>query len=67
VSVRGLSEEVWYLSSCVPGGGLDVCAAPMGKLPAGGQAPGDDVLALWAEGLAGHRLGVRGRGQCLRV
>jgi len=40
-------------------------AAPMGVLPAGGQRPGGDVLASWAEGLGRGQAAVRGRG-CLR-
>jgi hypothetical protein len=46
-------------------GGPGVCAAPMGMLPAGGQRPGGDMLASWAEGLGQSRAGARGRG-CLR-
>ena len=42
-----------------------MCAAPMGTLPAGGNQPGGDMLASWAEGLAGRRAETRGRG-CLR-
>jgi hypothetical protein len=42
-----------------------MCAAPMGMTAIGGQRADGDVLAAWAEGLAGHRGGVRGRG-CLR-
>ncbi len=42
-----------------------MCAAPMGMTAVGGQRAGGDVLAAWAEGLAGRRGGVRGRG-CLR-
>ena len=34
-----------------------VCAAPMGILPAGGQRPGGDMLASWAEGLGRRRAG----------
>jgi hypothetical protein len=37
----------------------------MGTLPAGGNQPGGDVLASWAEGLASRREAVRSRG-CLR-
>jgi len=40
-----------------------MCAAPMGMMAAGGQRPGEDVLAAWAEGLAGRRGEVRGRGR----
>ena len=36
-----------------------------GDDPAGGEQPGGDVLASWAEGLASRRAGMRGRG-CLR-
>ena len=50
---------------CLPGEVAWVCAAPMGTLPAGGNQPGGDVLASWAEGLAGRRAERRGRG-CLR-
>jgi hypothetical protein len=39
-------------------------AAPM-MLAVGGRQAGGDVLAAWAEGLAGRRGEVRGRG-CLR-
>ena len=42
-----------------------MCAAPMGTLPAGGNQPGGDVLASWAEGLADRRGETRGQG-CLR-
>ena len=42
-----------------------MCAAPMAIMAAGGQRPGGDALAAWAERLAGRRGGVRGRG-CLR-
>lgn len=42
-----------------------MCAAPMGMTAAGGQRAAGDVLAAWAEGLAGRRGEVRGRG-CLR-
>src|SRR5277367_460041 len=42
-----------------------MCAAPMGMMAAVGQRLGGDELAAWAEGLAGRRGGVRGRG-CLR-
>ena len=37
----------------------------MAVMAAGGQRTGGDALAAWAEGLAGRRGGVRGRG-CLR-
>jgi site-specific DNA recombinase len=37
----------------------------MGMLPACGRKPGGDVLGSWAEGLAGRREEVQGRG-CLR-
>jgi hypothetical protein len=42
-----------------------MCAAPMGIVAAGGQLEGGDVLAVWAEGLASRREGMRGR-ECLR-
>src|SRR5258707_5084655 len=42
-----------------------MCAAPMGMMAVGGQRAGGDALAAWAEGLAGRRGVVRGRG-CLR-
>jgi hypothetical protein len=42
-----------------------MCAAPMAMMTAEGQRPGGDALAAWAEGLAGRRDGVHGRG-CLR-
>jgi hypothetical protein len=42
-----------------------MCAAPMGMMAVGGRRAGGDALAAWAEGLAGRRGGVRGRG-CLR-
>ena len=42
-----------------------MCAAPMGMLPAGGQRPGEDMLASWAEGLGQDRAGEQGRG-CLQ-
>jgi len=42
-----------------------VCAAPMAVTCAGGQRAVEDALAAWAEGLAGRRGGVQGRG-CLR-
>jgi site-specific DNA recombinase len=42
-----------------------MCAAPMGILPPGSRQAGGDVLGAWAEGLAGRRPAVRGRG-CLR-
>jgi len=42
-----------------------MCAAPMGITAAGGRRTGGDVLAAWAEGLAGSRGGLCGRG-CLR-
>ena len=42
-----------------------MCAAPMEMIAAGGQRTDGDVLAAWAEGLAGRRVKVRGRG-CLR-
>jgi site-specific DNA recombinase len=42
-----------------------VCAAPMAVTCAGGQRAAEDALAVWAEGLAGRRGGVQGRG-CLR-
>jgi hypothetical protein len=42
-----------------------MCAAPMGRLEPGSRETGGDVLALWAEGLAGRRPAVRGRG-CVR-
>jgi site-specific DNA recombinase len=42
-----------------------MCAAPMLMMPAAGQRKDGDVLAAWAEGLAGRRDGVRGQG-CLR-
>jgi site-specific DNA recombinase len=42
-----------------------MCAAPMGKVEPGSRRAGGDVLGLWAEGLAGRRVEVRGRG-CLR-
>jgi hypothetical protein len=45
------------------GGGLDVCAAPMGMLPPGGGQRGGDMLGSWAEGLAGRREPARGRGR----
>jgi site-specific DNA recombinase len=50
---------------CLPGGGLDVCAAAVGMLPPSGRQPGVDVLAAWAEGMRPGRAGVQGRG-CLR-
>ncbi len=50
---------------CLPGGGLDVCAAPLKMLPPGGKQPGVDVLASWAEGLRPGRAGVQGQ-TCLR-
>ena len=40
-------------------------AAPVAMTAAEGQRTGGDALAAWAEGLAGRRGGVRGRG-CLR-
>ena len=40
-------------------------AAPMGMRPAGGQRPGADMLASWAQGLGQSRAGVQGRG-CVR-
>jgi site-specific DNA recombinase len=40
-----------------------MCAAPMGMMAVGGQRAGGDALAAWAEGLAGRRGGVRGRGR----
>ena len=42
-----------------------MCAAPIAMTAAEGQRTGGDALAEWAEGLAGRRGGVRGRG-CLR-
>ena len=42
-----------------------MCAAPMETLPVRGHQPGGDMLASWAEGLAGRRETVRGR-ECLR-
>ena len=42
-----------------------MCAAPVAMTAAEGQRTGGDALAAWAEGLAGRRGGVRGRG-CLR-
>ena len=42
-----------------------MCAAPMGMMAAGGQRPGGDALAAWAEGLVGRQKPVRGR-ECLR-
>jgi site-specific DNA recombinase len=42
-----------------------MCAAPMGMMAVGGQRTDGDALAAWAEGLAGRRSEVRGRG-CLR-
>jgi hypothetical protein len=42
-----------------------MCAAPVEMLAAGGERADGDALAAWAEGLAGRRGGVRGRG-CLR-
>ena len=42
-----------------------MCAALMAMTAAGGQRAGGDVLAAWAEGLAGRRAVVRSRG-CLR-
>src|SRR6201996_2387299 len=39
-----------------------MCAAPMGMTAVGGRRAGGDALAAWAEGLAGRRGGVRGRG-----
>ena len=42
-----------------------MCAAPMRMMAAGGQRVAGDALAAWAEGLAGRRDEVRGRG-CLR-
>jgi site-specific DNA recombinase len=42
-----------------------MCAAPMAVMAAGGQRPGGDALAAWAERLAGRRDTVRGR-RCLR-
>ena len=42
-----------------------VCAAPMGMIAAGDRRTGGDLLAVWAEGLAGRRDEMRGRG-CLR-
>ena len=42
-----------------------MCAASMGMMAAGDQRTGGDVLAAWAEGLAGRRDEMRGRG-CLR-
>jgi site-specific DNA recombinase len=38
-----------------------MCATPM-VMAAGGRRPGGDVLAVWAQGLAGRRGEVRGRG-----
>jgi hypothetical protein len=59
--------DYWKVSAFIfgvcRGGGLDVCAAPMGMLPAGG--PGVDMLASWAEGLGQSRAGVQSR-ECLR-
>src|ERR1039458_2007231 len=52
-----------FIFSACRGGGLDVCAAPMGMLPACG--PGVDMLASWAEGLGQSRAGVQSR-ECLR-
>ena len=42
-----------------------MCAAPAGMMAAGDQRADGDALAAWAEGLAGRRGGMRGRG-CLR-
>ena len=42
-----------------------MCAAPMGMLAAGDRRAGGDVLAAWAESLAGRGQGIQGRG-CLR-
>ena len=42
-----------------------MCAAPMGIMAVGGQRAAGDVLAAWAERLAGRRDTLRGRG-CLR-
>jgi site-specific DNA recombinase len=42
-----------------------MCAAPMGMTAAGDQRAAGDALAAWAEGLAGRRGEVRGRG-CVR-
>jgi site-specific DNA recombinase len=42
-----------------------MCAAPIGMTAAADQRTGVDVLAAWAEGLAGRREGMRGR-ECLR-
>jgi site-specific DNA recombinase len=38
----------------------------MGMLPAGGQPPGEDMLASWAEGLGQRRAAGQGRG-CLKL
>jgi hypothetical protein len=39
-----------------------MCAAPMAMMAAGDQRAAGDALAAWAEGLAGRRDGMRGRG-----
>jgi len=39
-----------------------MCAAPMGMMAAGDQRTDGDVLAAWAEGLAGGRDEMQGRG-----
>jgi hypothetical protein len=58
-------EKRWRFSLiCLPE--VDwMCAAPMEMIVAGGQRAGGDVLAAWAEGLAGRGGEVGGRG-CLR-
>jgi len=60
---HGLLKGTAFIFSACRGGGLDVCAAPMGMLAAGG--PGVDMLASWAEGLGQGRAGVLSR-ECLR-
>jgi hypothetical protein len=49
----------------MPGGEVAwMCAAPMGMMAAGGQRVAGDALTAWAEGVAGRRDEVRGRGAC---
>jgi hypothetical protein len=64
-SIPGLWKRVVLFSNMPAREVAWMCAAPMGMPLVGGRQPCEDVLAAWAEGLAGRGARVLGRG-CLR-
>jgi len=58
-------KEVMFFPDVLAGEVAWMCAAPTGMIAAGSQRAAGDVLAAWAEGVAGRRDRLRGRG-CLR-